>query len=356
MAAEADAPAVRPCHGWVQGGGSFWQGTDNTGRRIPLQWVLEFVAMMHTKALRDVLVQGWRGWWTRGLLVLAGCCLLGMAGSRVWAQSGADRYVVALKPDKDPDAMLAERRALAEVLSSVMDKPVEVIVPLSGAVIIEGLANGTIDIAYVSATDMVNARRTGAASLLLAGEIEGRTWYQSYWVAKKDSSYGSVEDLRGKPIAFSGRASTSGYVVPLFDLRRRGLIPESGDAEVFFGRGNVWFGSGYVSAIERVLRGESEAAAVSYYVLDKDKHLTVEQRGQLKKVAEQGPVPTHVLAAGRRLSAEVQARWKKALLALNEPEHAALRDRVFVSRLVEVDVGEHLRPLEEALALVKQLR
>lgn len=284
-------------------------------------------------------------------LLLASLCLA--SGS---AQNAGAPLVVALKPDKDPDAMLAERQSLAAMLTAQLHQPVQVIVPLSGAVIVEGLANGTIDVAYLSATDMLNARRSGAATLLLAGEIEGRTWYRSYWVALKAKPYQSVRDLRGRPIAFSSRTSTSGYVIPLYDLHQQGLISDKGDAQEFFGKDNVWFGSGYVSAIERVLRGEAEAAAVSYYVLDQDKHLTLEQRAQLRKIAEQGPVPTHVLAVGRRVSAADRDRLQQALLALNQPEHDALRNRAFVSRLVKVDEAEHLRSLEEALALVQQNR
>lgn len=284
-------------------------------------------------------------------LLLASLCLA--SGS---AQNAGAPLVVALKPDKDPDAMLAERQSLAAMLTAQLNQPVQVIVPLSGAVIVEGLANGTIDVAYLSATDMLNARRSGAATLLLAGEIEGRTWYRSYWVALKDKPYRSVRDLRGRPIAFSSRTSTSGYVIPLYDLHQQGLISDKGAAEEFFGKDNIWFGSGYVSAIERVLRGEAEAAAVSYYVLDQDKHLTLEQRAQLRKIAEQGPVPTHVLAVGRRVSSSDRDRLQQALLALNQPEHDALRDRAFVSRLVKVDEAEHLRSLEEALALVQQNR
>ena len=77
---------------------------------------------------------------------------------------------------------------------------------------------------------------------------------------------------------------------------------------------------------------------------------------QLKKVAEQGPVPTHVLAVGRRVSAADRDRLQKALLALHAPQHDALRERAFVSRLVEVDETEHLGPLEAALALVQSGR
>ena len=286
--------------------------------------------------------------WRHLLLTLTLLCL----GSGR-AQEASAPLVVALKPDKDPEAMLAERRNLATLLTEQLNHPVQVIVPLSGAVIVEGLANGTIDVAYLSATDMLNARRSGAASLLLAGEIEGRTWYRSYWVALKHKPYRSVRDLRGLPIAFSSRTSTSGYVIPIYDLHLQGLISDQGSAEDFFGRDHVWFGSGYVSAVERVLRGEAEAAAVSYYVLDEDKHLTPDQRAQLRKVAEQGPVPTHVLAVGRRVAAADRERLRKALLALNDPRHDALRERAFVSRLVEVDETEHLRSLEAALALVQ---
>lgn len=272
------------------------------------------------------------------------------------AQRAAPPLVLALKPDKDPDAMLAERQALATVLSAELERPLRVIVPLSGAVIVEGLANGTIDVAYVSATDMLNAQRSGAASLLLAGEIEGRAWYRSYWVALAGKPYSSVADLRGLPIAFASRTSTSGFVIPLHDLHQRGLLPAGGSPEDFFGRDQVWFGSGYVSAVERVLRGEAEAAAVSDYVLDRDKHLTAEQRARLRKVAEQGPVPTHVLAVGRRVTPEDRALLQAGLLALNRPEHDDLRERAFVSRLVQVDADEHLRPLVQALSFLQSTR
>jgi phosphonate transport system substrate-binding protein len=287
---------------------------------------------------------------------LMALCVLLVSLPCAIAQRHNPPLVIALKPDKDPEAMLAERKKLTAVLSAEMGRPVEVIVPLSGAVIVEGLANGTIDVAYISATDMLNARRSGAASLLLAGEIDGQTWYRSYWVALKEKPYQSVQDLHGLPVAFSSRTSTSGYVIPLHDLHKKGLISSRGSAEEFFGTGNVWFGSGYVSAVERVLRHEAEAAAISYYVLDQDKHLSPDQRARLKKVAEQGPVPTHVLAVGRRVSEADRDQLRGALLALNQPEHDELRNHAFVSRLVEVDETEHLQPLVDALALAQQAR
>lgn len=294
-----------------------------------------------------------------GRLLLAVVCL---ASPAVRAAAGPAsgtlpaKIVVALKPDKNPDQMLAEKRALEAFLAEQFGRPAEVVIPLASATILEGFANGTVDLGYLSATDMVHARDRGLADLLLAGEIAGRNWYESYWVALRDKPCQGVADLRGRPVAFASRTSTSGYVVPLWDLRQRGLIGPQGRAEDFFGAGNVWFGSGYVSAIERVLQGEAEAAAVSYYVLDLDKHLTAGQRARLRRIASQGPVPTHVIAVRASLPPAACEALRAGLLELNQPAHAALRDKVFTSKLVVTDAAAHLGSLKDALQLAVPAR
>jgi phosphonate transport system substrate-binding protein len=262
--------------------------------------------------------------------------------------SAGPKVVVALKPDKNADQMMEERQSLEKYLGGKLGKAIEVKIPLSAAVINEGFANGTIDIGYLSANDLINAKD---AELLLVGEINGKTTYKSYWLALKDKPYAKVEDLRGKPIAFASKTSTSGFIIPLWDLRSKNLVSDKNDPEEFFGKGNVFFGTGYVSAVERVLNGEAEAAAVSYYVLDEEKHLTAEQRAKLKKVAEQGDVPTHIIAVRKSLPAEEKAKLKQAILALNDAANSALRDKLFTSKLVEAEQEKHLAPLREALVV-----
>jgi phosphonate transport system substrate-binding protein len=260
------------------------------------------------------------------------------------------KFVVALKPDKDPDAMIEERRTLTAFLSPRVGRPVEVIVPLSSAVIIEGFANGTIDLAYISATETRTAWQRGAAEVLLANERDGKPYYLSYWLALKEKPYTSIADLKGKPVAFASKTSTSGYLIPHWMLIKRGLLPPHADPEVFFGKGNTWYGNGYVSAVQRVLDRSVEAAAVSYYVLE---HLTAEQRSRLKKIDEQGPVPTHCMAVRKGVNAADRAALKKALLALNEGDHTALRDKLFTFKLVEADTQKHIGDLDEALRLTE---
>jgi phosphonate transport system substrate-binding protein len=293
----------------------------------------------------------------RFLALLSLCVLVVFGASRLAASDSVSmaKVVVALKPDKNPDLMLQEKAALAAFLSAQLGRPVEVIIPLSPAVIIEGLANGTIDLGYLSASDMLNVRDRAVASVLLAGEFpDGKTSYESYWVVKKDAPYQSIENLRGRSIAFASRTSTSGFVLPLLDLQRRGLLDETANPESFFGRGRVIFGVGYVSAIERVLAGEAEAAAVSYYVLDLDQHLTASQRARLRRLQAQGPVPSHVIALRSSLRAEDVVKLRTALLALNEPGQTELRDKLFTTKLVAVDADTHLAPLADGLDLARK--
>lgn len=257
------------------------------------------------------------------------------------------QIVIALKPDKNPDQMAAEKKLLQDSLGKKIGLPVKVMIPTSAAVILQGFANGTVDLGYLSSLDMVNAERAKAADVLLVGRIKGRTFYESIWLVRNDKTYSNIQDLRGKPVAMASRTSTSGYLIPYWDLIERKLVKAKEHPEAFFGTGNVWFGTGYVTAVQRVLDGTAEAAAVSDYVFLGDKHLSAEQKQKLKILQRQGPVPTHVMAARRTLSPELRQKVVAAIRDLT-PE---LRDKVFTSELVEQDANTHLATTRKALEL-----
>ena len=287
------------------------------------------------------------------ILVLVGLMLSGSVACA--SQISLERVTVALKPDKAPDRMLEEKSALEEYLSGKLACPVEVIVPLSSAVIKAGFGNGTIDFGYLSSTGAAQAINEGVADILLVGEINGKPHYMSYWIALKEKPYEGIEDLRGKPIAFSSRTSTSGFLIPIWDLFKKELISMGSGPEGFFGEGNVYYGVGYVSAAQKVLMGEADAAVLSYYVLDEDRHLTEGQRSKLKMIAQQGPVPSHTISVRRTLSISDRMTIKSALLELNE-ENPRLRDKVFNCRLIEADPVKHLEVTQEALQIIAKMK
>ena len=264
------------------------------------------------------------------------------------------QLVIALKANKNPEKMLAEKESLEKYLSEKLARQVKVIIPTSSAAIVESFKNGTLDIGYLSSTDAARNLDDAAASILLIHLKNGNPHYNSIWLSLKDKDYGSIEDLKDKPVAFASHSSTSGFLIPTWDLSKRGLVgPQKALTDYF---AQTIYGTGYVSAVEKVLNGEVEAAAVSDYVYKGDnKYLSDEQKAKLKIVQEQGPVPSHTICYRLSLSASDRDLIRQTLLGMNE-DNPELRDKVFNGELVTVDTEEHLKVTREALEVQKTLK
>lgn len=271
---------------------------------------------------------------------------------------------IALKPNKNVQAQRADEKSLGQALEKVIGIPVNITTPNNKTIIEAGLANKTIDVGYVSSSDAISFADNKVAEVLVAGQHESvdpegnnykGPYYFSVWLTLKDRPYESIADLKGKKIAFSSRTSTSGYLIPCWDLIKKGIIPEGGSLKNFFGENNIFFGSGYVSAVEQVLEGRAEAAAVSYYVYEKDKHLELAQREKLKVIQRQGPVASHTFCARMSLSSKDRKIIKDALIQIVE-DKPELSQSLFGGTLTSVNATEHLKAPREAKLKVSTLK
>ena len=264
------------------------------------------------------------------------------------------KLVIALKANKNPEKMLSEKEALEKHLSAKLNRTVDVLIPSDSSVVVESFRNGTLDLGYLSSTDAARNLDQDTASILLIHLKNGKPHYQSVWLSLTEKPYQSISELAGKPVAFASRSSTSGYLIPSWDLAQKGHIGPDRSLTDFFSE--VLYGTGYVSAVEKVLSGEVEVAAVSDYVFNGDnKYLSDEQKSRLRIVQQQGPVPSHTLCIRSSISREDAAIIEAALLDMNH-ESPALRDQVFNGELVKVEPNEHLRVTREAIEVQKNLK
>ena len=264
------------------------------------------------------------------------------------------KVVIALKANKNPEKMLAEKDALEKYLTAKFKREVEVLIPTDSSVVVESFRNGTLDLGYLSSTDAARNLDQETASVLLVHLKNGLANYQSVWLSLKDKPYQSIEELKGQPVAFASRSSTSGYLIPVWNLANKGIVGPQKSLTDFFSL--TIYGTGYVSAVEKVLSGEVEAAAVSDYVFKgNNKYLNDSQKKRLKIIQEQGPVPSHTICARATLRSSDLTILKNALLAMNT-ENPSLRDQVFNGELIEVDQEQHLRVTREAIEVQKTLK
>lgn len=264
------------------------------------------------------------------------------------------KVVIALKANKNPEEMLAEKEAVEQYLSKKLNRTVEVLIPTDSSVVVESFRNGTLDLGYLSSTDAARNLDQETASILLIHLKNGLPNYQSIWLTLKEKDYKSIDELKGQPVAFASRSSTSGFLIPVWDLANRGHVGPDRSLTDFFSL--TIYGTGYVSAVEKVLSGEVEAAAVSDYVFTGDnKYLSDAQKARLRIVQLQGPVPSHTICARASLSPEDCLILQNTLLAMNE-DNPALRDKVFNGELSVVDQDEHLRVTREAIQVQKSIK
>jgi len=85
------------------------------------------------------------------------------------------------------------------------------------------LRRGQVDwVTETAGTAMLLEKRGGAQPLLLT-ERDGVSRYRSLIFVRADSGLRSLDDLRGRSVAFQNNASTSAYFVPTIELLRRGM-------------------------------------------------------------------------------------------------------------------------------------
>ncbi len=121
---------------------------------------------------------------------------------------------------------------------------------------VQALTAGQIHMAQVGASAYASAwidSNGGVEPLVANKELDGALGYHSILIVKADSPYKSMDDLKGRTLAWADPNSTSGYLIPLVSLRGAGIEPDK-----FFGK--TLFSGGHEQSVLGVINGQFESA------------------------------------------------------------------------------------------------
>jgi phosphonate transport system substrate-binding protein len=249
----------------------------------------------------------------------------------------SETLVIVVQPTSTAQELSSQASELEEFLEDWLGVDVEIRFPTTYAGVIEALRFGHADAAFMGAWPAALANKHAGAEVVLAevrevtlGEEETEApFYFSYWVVLEDSPYDSLEELRGKKVAFSSQLSTSGYVAPMARLVELGLLtPEvSGEADAGEFFSEVFFAGGYAQAWASLKRGQVDVSVIAG---DVPAELYREVLDNTRIVEEQGPLPSHAVLFSKDLKDPLRSDLLDALMELGEPEHRGLRRR-FIS-------------------------
>ena len=232
---------------------------------------------------------------------------------------------LVLTPSQKPTDLLAAGEEFGRVLGQLVGVSVRVTVASDYAAVIEALRNQTADLAFVHPAGYVLANREAKARIVAKNQWHGKTTFTSRIYVRKDSGIKTLEDLRGKTMAFVDPASSSGYIYPMVLLIQKGLV-KNRDPKTFFRE--VTFAGSHDASMRALLNGHVDA--IASFDMAREQYLKdPAERERLTFVAETPPIPEAGIAAREKLDPALFAKVRDALLKIASPTHAALLKRLY---------------------------
>lgn len=154
--------------------------------------------------------------------------------------------------------------------------------------------------------------------------LDGTTGYFSILTVRTDSTYQSLDDLKGKSIAFADPNSTSGYIVPMVSLTKAGIDPKK-----YFGKTS--FSGGHEQSVLALLKGTydavftwtSEGDSFGNLRMMMDKGLL--QRDQVRVVWKSDPIRNPLLAVRKELPEQMKKDIAQMYFDMETENKAVLR-------------------------------
>ncbi len=155
---------------------------------------------------------------------------------------GGENEADRLRDNACLDAYLEERLGVDVELFPAADYAGVMQGLLAGQLEFAGLGSASYAGIYLQDPDAVE-------TLYTTMQIDGSLGYYAVMYTRADSGITSLEEMEGHSLAWADPNSTSGYLVPLSELREMGIDPES-----FFSQ--TGFGGGHEQAVVAVLNGQ----------------------------------------------------------------------------------------------------
>lgn len=246
-------------------------------------------------------------------------------------------------------------KAVTTFLSKELQQPVEAVFGDDTAAV-EALRANRADVAFLSSRSALKAKELANASLYLAevrANYSGGHTYKSVFVVPKNSplksgqSRDTLTQLQGKKMSFTSPTSGSGFIFPVAELVQQKLVPDRDRLNGFFGQ--VTYGGSYDKALQAVLKGQADVAAVSEYSLGSP-YITAAEASNLRVLYSIAGVPAHGISIDDDVSVSDRNRLIAAMLKLNQPANNQLLTALYNStKLIKVDGDAHLQPTKVAL-------
>ena len=155
-------------------------------------------------------------------------CLSAAVGLLVLGATRAIADETPIRIGMIPDAgatqvSVEEKGPLRAYLEKALGRPVQLIIPTNYNATVEGLGNGSLDIAYLGGLTYIKAHdRYGALPLV---QRQADREFHALFITQAGSPIKELRDLKGRSFAFGDINSTSGHLMPYRAMQSASVDP-----------------------------------------------------------------------------------------------------------------------------------
>lgn len=218
--------------------------------------------------------------------------------------------IMGLIPAENNEEMVDKFEPMRAYMEKQLNRPVKVFTATDYAGVIEAMRQDRVDIAWFGPLSYVLAEQEAEAEAFATGvrTKTGKSTYKSIFIVPGDSTIKSIQDLKGKNVAFVDPASTSGGLIPSYlVLKATGKKPED-----FFGK--LTYAGSHDAAELAVKNKTVDAAANNDITYNKmlEKGLITKKTNRI--LLESDPVPGSPLAYRKDLDEETKTKVRETIL------------------------------------------
>jgi len=263
----------------------------------------------------------------------------------------AKGLVLGLIPAENNEEMIQKFEPVRQYLEQKIGEPIKVFTATDYAGVIESMKRGRVDIAWFGPLTYILAEREANAEAFAVGvhSDTGLSTYRSIFVVPEDSNAQSIQDLKGKSVAFVDPASASGGLIPAYMVKQAtGMMPKE-----FFGQFTY---AGSHDAAEMAVKNKSvDAAADNDITYDKmlKKGLITEQSNRI--LLKSDPLPGAPLTYRKDLPENMKRKIREAILNAHK-EMEEVTGYGELSEYVATTPAEYqkIRDLASELGLIRE--
>jgi len=252
------------------------------------------------------------------LFAVAGTIALSMTAC---GEKKLSKFTVAYLPNESTEQNADARGGMAKDLSKALGVEVVEYQASDYNAVIEAMRTGKVHMAYFGplsfclAYDRAKAEPIGMKAK--NGDKANAT-YKSVLIVKGDSTIATINDIKGKTMAFVDPNSTSGNLVPSAEIMKafandKLTIDDLHTNGKFFK--SVMFSGKHQAGLQAVIKGDVEVAPISDEILKSEIKNGNAKEGDVKIIYSSAPIPSEPMAIRGDLPQDLKDKVKKFMLS-----------------------------------------